>query len=181
VENLSPQLGEFFGVKNGTGVLVRSVEKGSRAEQAGFRAGDVVTKINGTKINDSGDFLRLLRARNETKAAVTVMRDRREQTLTLTLPEPRHSGEVIEEESDVDSPEVAVEIDNARSQAAAAQQSLRTAEIKRIQPELDRARKELEQQSQDLREQMQDLQRDFQDEQREMQQELQHWTHDSEI
>src|SRR5579862_9718765 len=44
VENITPQLGEFFGVKNGAGVLVRSVEKGSRAEKAGFRAGDVIVK-----------------------------------------------------------------------------------------------------------------------------------------
>src|SRR5215471_12542508 len=42
VENLTPQLGNFFGAKNGEGVLVRSVEKGSRAEKAGFRAGDVI-------------------------------------------------------------------------------------------------------------------------------------------
>ena len=34
VENLTPQLGDFFGAKNGKGVLVRSVEKGSRAEQS---------------------------------------------------------------------------------------------------------------------------------------------------
>ena len=36
VENLTPQLGDFFGAKNGQGVLVRSVEKGSRAEQGRF-------------------------------------------------------------------------------------------------------------------------------------------------
>ena len=35
VENLTPQLGDFFGAKNGKGVLVRSVEKGSRAERRG--------------------------------------------------------------------------------------------------------------------------------------------------
>src|SRR5271165_2710639 len=45
VENLTPQLGEFFGAKNGNGVLVRSVEKGSRAEKAGLRAGDVITRV----------------------------------------------------------------------------------------------------------------------------------------
>src|SRR4029077_871459 len=33
VENLTPQLGDFFGAKNGQGVLVRSVDKGSRAEK----------------------------------------------------------------------------------------------------------------------------------------------------
>jgi len=38
VESLTPQLAEFFGAKNGRGgVLVRSVEKGSVAETAGFR------------------------------------------------------------------------------------------------------------------------------------------------
>src|SRR6202521_444503 len=43
VENLTPQLGEFFGAKNGSGVLVRSVEKGSRADKAGLRAGGAIT------------------------------------------------------------------------------------------------------------------------------------------
>ena len=33
LENITPQLGEFFGVKNGYGVLVRNVDKGSRAEE----------------------------------------------------------------------------------------------------------------------------------------------------
>jgi serine protease Do len=46
VENITPQLGDFFGVKDGKGVLVRSVEKGSRGEKSGFRAGDVVVKVN---------------------------------------------------------------------------------------------------------------------------------------
>src|SRR4051794_23099071 len=42
VESLTPQLAEFFGAKNGEGLLVRSVEKGSPAESAGFKAGDVI-------------------------------------------------------------------------------------------------------------------------------------------
>ena len=62
VENLTPQLGDFFGAKNGQGVLVRSVEKGSRAEKAGFHAGDVIVKINGEPIHDSGDFSHALRS-----------------------------------------------------------------------------------------------------------------------
>ena len=45
VENLTPQLGDFLGVRNGNGVLVRSVEKGSPAESAGLRAGDVIVRI----------------------------------------------------------------------------------------------------------------------------------------
>ena len=63
VENLTPQLGDYFGAKDGKGVLVRSVEKGSRAEQAGFRAGDVIVKVNGESISDSGDFTHAVRGR----------------------------------------------------------------------------------------------------------------------
>jgi S1-C subfamily serine protease len=56
VENITPQLGDFFGVKDGKGVLVRSVEKGSRGEKAGFRAGDVVVKVNNQPVHDTSDF-----------------------------------------------------------------------------------------------------------------------------
>ena len=64
VETITPQLGEFFGVKNGNGVLVRSVEKGSRAEKAGFRAGDVIVKVNDQPVHDTSDFTHAVRSRN---------------------------------------------------------------------------------------------------------------------
>jgi Trypsin-like serine proteases, typically periplasmic, contain C-terminal PDZ domain len=41
-ESLDSQLAQYFGVKQG--VLVRSVVRGSAAEKAGFRAGDVILK-----------------------------------------------------------------------------------------------------------------------------------------
>jgi serine protease Do len=62
VENITPQLGDFFGVKGGKGVLVRSVEKGSRGEKAGFRAGDVVVKVNNQPVHDTSDFTHALRS-----------------------------------------------------------------------------------------------------------------------
>ena len=61
VENISAQLGEFFGVKDGKGVLVRSVEKGSRGEKAGFRAGDVVIRVNSQVVHDTADYTHALR------------------------------------------------------------------------------------------------------------------------
>jgi serine protease Do len=98
VENLTPQLGEFFGVKDGTGVLVRSVEKGSRGEKAGFRAGDVIVKVNDRPIHDSSDFTEALRMRNGS-IKIGVIRDKREQNLNLTLPQRKDSGEMFKEES----------------------------------------------------------------------------------
>jgi serine protease Do len=98
VENLTPQLGEFFGVKNGNGVLIRSVEKGSRGEKAGFRAGDVIVKVNDHFIHDSSDFTEALRS-HQGSITIGVIRDKREQNLNLTLPERKDSGEMFEQES----------------------------------------------------------------------------------
>jgi membrane-associated protease RseP (regulator of RpoE activity) len=115
VENLSPQLGEFFGVKSGKGVLVRSVEKGSRGEKAGFRAGDVVVKVNNQPVHDSSDFTHALRSSSGGAASVTVMREKKEQTLTLTLPEKKDSG-TLQEES-FDCPEFSLETEQAINRA----------------------------------------------------------------
>jgi serine protease Do len=101
VENITPQLGDFFGVKDGKGVLVRSVEKGSRGEKAGFRAGDVVVKVNNQPVHDTSDFTHALRSSSGGTAAVTVMREKREQNLTLTLPAKKDSGSLLEDSFDV--------------------------------------------------------------------------------
>jgi len=104
VENITPQLGEFFGVKNGYGVLVRAVEKGSRAEKAGFRAGDVIVKINDQPVHDTGDFTHAVRSRTGSAVSVGVIRDKREQNLNLTLPERKESGVLLEEEESLEGP-----------------------------------------------------------------------------
>jgi len=99
VENITPQLGEFFGVKNGNGVLVRAVEKGSRAEKAGFRAGDVIVRINSQQVHDTSDFSHGVRDRNGNSVNVGVMRDKKEQNLTLTLPSQKDSGDLLNQET----------------------------------------------------------------------------------
>ncbi len=100
MENITPQLGEFFGVKNGNGVLVRSVEKGSRAEKAGFRAGDVIVKVNDQMVHDTSDFTHAVKSRTGESVSVGVMRDKKEQKLSLELPEHHDSSNLREESSD---------------------------------------------------------------------------------
>ena len=106
VENITPQLGEFFGIKNGNGVLVRSVEKGSRADKAGFRAGDVIVRVNDQPVHDTSDFSHALRSRNAGAVTVNVIRDKKEQNLSLPLPERKESGEI---EESLEMPEIDAE------------------------------------------------------------------------
>lgn len=123
VENITPQLGEFFGVKNGNGVLVRSVEKGSRAEKAGIHAGDIIVKVNDEPVHDTSDFTHAVRSRNGGSVSVSVVRDKKEQNLNLTLPERKESGELLEdEEESVDVPlidaESSVELSDLQQEVA---------------------------------------------------------------
>jgi hypothetical protein len=87
-ESLTRQLGDYFGVQNGEGVLVRSVEKGSTAEKAGLKAGDVIIKADNEKLTDRSDLSHILRShRTGGKMTLVVMRDKHEQTFTVTLPD----------------------------------------------------------------------------------------------
>jgi membrane-associated protease RseP (regulator of RpoE activity) len=168
VENITPQLGDFFGVKGGNGVLVRSVEKGSRGEKAGFHAGDVVVKVNGQLVHDTSDFAHALRSSPSRSAAVTVMREKREQNLTLTLPEKKDSGSLREDSFDV--PDITAATEQAINRAGD--------EIARITPAImEKVQQTLRSGDMDLRDidkRLQDLQRKMQDRQREMQQKLHH-------
>lgn len=87
-ESLTRQLGEYFGVKDGEGVLVRSVEKGSSGEKAGLKAGDIIVRADNEKLTDRADLSHILRThRTGGKMTLQVMRDRKEQTITVTLPD----------------------------------------------------------------------------------------------
>ena len=78
------QLAEFFGVQDG--VLVRSVTKGSAAEKAGIKAGDVITKVDDSKVTSSAEITRVLRGLKSKKTfGVTVVRNRKEMPLTVTM------------------------------------------------------------------------------------------------
>ena len=168
VENLTPQLGDFFGVKDGKGVLVRSVEKGSRGEKSGFRAGDVVIKVNNQPVHDTSDFGHALRSISGSTVSVTVMRDKREQTLTLTLPEKKDSGN-LEEES-LDLPDFTAETQQAINRAGDVMARIGPAMEKILQQKecWKDLQKKLEEQKQQLQEQLQDREHDLQERQEEM-------------
>ena len=135
VENITPQLGDFFGVKDGKGALVRSVEKGSHGEKAGFRAGDVIVKVNGQPVRDASDFTHALRTSSSTTASVTVIRDKHEQNLTLTLPPKKDSGQLMEDTLD-EIPDFDEESQNALSLA---DHEIARLDTRKLQQEIARA------------------------------------------
>ncbi len=56
VQELTKQLAEYFEVPGRHGLLVVEVEKGSDADKAGVKAGDVITKVNASSVSDMSDL-----------------------------------------------------------------------------------------------------------------------------
>jgi serine protease Do len=85
IETLPPQLAEFFGVKSG--VLVRSVTKGSAAAHAGIKAGDVITKVDGSRVENIAEaYIAIHASGPHGTFPLSIMRDHRELTLAVAMP-----------------------------------------------------------------------------------------------
>jgi len=154
VDSLTPQLAEYFGVKNGEGVLVRSVEKGSPADEAGFRAGDVIVRVDTDKITGKGSWRLATRSQRTGKVNVGIVRDKREQTLSVTMPENKDDQSWVIEMPDIeDSMEIAMNslepaIATARAAAIEAQKGCKV--LKQHKKDIEKARKDLEKAMQEM-------------------------------
>jgi serine protease Do len=82
-EPVNGQLADFFGVKQG--VLVRSVNADTPASRAGLKAGDVVTKVNGTPVTSPREITGLVRTSGKKELSFTVVRNRKEMTLKIEV------------------------------------------------------------------------------------------------
>jgi len=89
VGELTSQLADHFGARGG--VLVTSVTEGSPASRAGLQAGDVITSINGQRVESREDLLRALRdadrdARDTSvDLNIGIVRDKKESTIKATI------------------------------------------------------------------------------------------------
>ncbi|MBZ5551980.1 MAG: PDZ domain-containing protein [Acidobacteriia bacterium] len=96
IDSLTPQLGEYFGVKDGHGALITSVRKESPAEKAGLKAGDVIVGIDSKEVASTEDVMRMIRAKREGDLEIKVLRDRQSKSFTVHLEksesESRHSS-----------------------------------------------------------------------------------------
>jgi S1-C subfamily serine protease len=84
LEVMGQQLAEFFGATDGAGLLVRSVDEKSPAEEAGLKAGDVVVRINSIAVSNATSWTKTVHDYRGKPVPVVVLRDKHEQTLTLT-------------------------------------------------------------------------------------------------
>lgn len=81
---LTKQLADYFGVAEGTGVLVTAVTEDGPAAKAGVKAGDVITAVDGEKVDGSGDLTRTINKKKDGDVTLTVIRKKDQKTITVT-------------------------------------------------------------------------------------------------
>jgi serine protease Do len=88
VQDITPELANSLKLQQGSGVLVSEVVKGSPADTAGLRAGDLVVEVNGNNIKDTFHIVQLISSlRVGEKAIVKVLRNSRPMTFRAIIAE----------------------------------------------------------------------------------------------
>jgi serine protease Do len=105
VEPLTTQMAEYLGIKSG--LMVKQVARKSEAEAAGLKAFDVILKVGTENIATTADWDRTLRANQNKTVQVTVLRDRKQQTITLQVDSHHRRSSHENASPDGDSPQVA--------------------------------------------------------------------------
>jgi membrane-associated protease RseP (regulator of RpoE activity) len=108
VEPLTSQMADYLGVASG--LMVKQVARRSEAAAAGLKAFDVILKVGSDNVSTISDWERALRANEGKPVQVTILRERKQQTLTLQVDSKHHRGALEVPFPEVNCPMVA-EID----------------------------------------------------------------------
>ncbi|HSW39971.1 MAG TPA: trypsin-like peptidase domain-containing protein [Acidobacteriota bacterium] len=125
IQPFTPAMAEFFGVKQGYGVLITELaDESGPAAKAGIRPEDVVVEFNGNPIHDVQE-LRLAVANTlpGQKVKIKVIRDRQEKVLDIILAERQFENQEVrrysfDEKEEQRKPEIGLEFDNIPSNVA---------------------------------------------------------------
>jgi len=89
LEPLTAQMADYLGVQNG--LMVKQVVRKSEAAAAGLKAFDVILKVGSESISTVSDWERSMRANQGKSVQVTILRERKQQTLSLQVDSKKKS------------------------------------------------------------------------------------------
>ncbi|MGH9605955.1 MAG: PDZ domain-containing protein [Terracidiphilus sp.] len=100
VEPLTAQMAEYLGVASG--LMVKQVARKSEAALAGLRAFDVILKIGAKTVSNVAGWDRALRTNQGKPVQVTILRDRKQQVLTLQVDSKHHQSALDKKDANPD-------------------------------------------------------------------------------
>jgi len=105
IQEVTKDVAESLNLKQASGALVGSVEKGGPADKAGIEAGDVIAKVDGRDVRSSADLPRIISAvRPGTKITISVLRRNVPKDFAVTVSELKDDSDAPEKRSGGPSP-----------------------------------------------------------------------------
>jgi serine protease Do len=100
VQDITEDIAANMGIKDREGALVADVVKGDPAEKAGLRSGDIIFEIDGKKVHDTHELLRIVAGVPVGKSVtVKVMRDGKAQNFIVTVGERKDQEVAVNEKT----------------------------------------------------------------------------------
>jgi predicted metalloprotease with PDZ domain len=106
LEKMSTQQAAYFGATSTAGLLVRTVVPNSPAAIAGMQVCDVILRANDKPVTSTGDWAKAIKNSHGHPLTIVVLRDKKEQTLTLT-PDGKKRSSLEQPAQDADTAVVA--------------------------------------------------------------------------
>src|ERR1700723_3803865 len=91
IQPVTADMAESMGMKTAKGAIVAEAMSGTPAADAGLKAGDVITKLNGQVVDDASALTRRIGSfKPSDKVELTYMRDGAEKTASITLADQKN-------------------------------------------------------------------------------------------
>ena len=93
IDPLNKELADYFGVKEGMGLLVSQIKEGAPAEKAGLKVGDVLVRADGTQLERESDLIRIIQRKEKgDRIKIEFYREKRLRSVDVEVEEEEDSG-----------------------------------------------------------------------------------------
>lgn len=118
-QDLSPEMGKVFGLKDGKGVVITQVTRDSAADKGGLKHNDIVLEVEGRPVESASDFRnRIARYKPDTKVKMTIWRDEKRKDLVIKLGKRPSRGELLTEKPETTIPDLGFSVENLSEELA---------------------------------------------------------------
>ena len=152
IQPVTPELASAFNLKEATGALVSDVSPGSPADKAGIQHGDVITTLDGKKVEGPRELRLMIGGMQPgTKAVMKLLRNGQEKEVAVTLGElPQKDAAISSNGDSTPAPSIlegmrVADLDDEARETIHAPASLKGAVIVEIDPDSDAYRAGLRQ------------------------------------